>query len=45
MSHEFIDIELAQTDFLYKLLLAGDTGVGKSALMKRLIDDEFKTDH
>jgi len=45
MSHEFIDIEPAHTDFLYKLVFSGDTGVGKSALTKRLMVDEFKTEH
>ena len=44
MSHEVIaDKALAQHDHLFKLIIIGDTGVGKSCLMKRVMDDEFKT--
>ena len=28
-------------DHLFKLIIIGDTGVGKSCLMKRVIDNEF----
>ena len=46
MSHEVIhDKALAQHDHLFKLIIIGDTGVGKSCLMKRVMDDEFKTEH
>ena len=30
---------------MYKLIIIGDTGVGKSCLMKRVMDNEFKTEH
>lgn len=30
---------------MFKLIIIGDTGVGKSCLMKRVMDDEFKTEH
>ena len=46
MPHEVIDDKaLAQHDHLFKLIIIGDTGVGKSCLMKRVMDDEFKTEH
>ena len=32
-------------DHMFKLIIIGDTGVGKSCLMKRVMDDEFKTEH
>ena len=30
---------------MFKLIIIGDTGVGKSCLMRRVVDDEFKTEH
>ena len=30
---------------MFKLIIIGDTGVGKSCLMKRVMEDEFKTEH
>ena len=30
---------------MFKLIIIGDTGVGKSCLMKRVMDNEFKTEH
>lgn len=30
---------------MFKLIIIGDTGVGKSCLMKRVMDDEFKHEH
>lgn len=30
------------SDFMYKIVLVGDTSVGKSSLMKRFADDEFE---
>ena len=46
MPHEVIaDKALAQHDHLFKLIIIGDTGVGKSCLMKRVMDDEFKAEH
>ena len=29
-------------DHLFKRIMVGDTGVGKSCLMKRVMDNEFK---
>lgn len=46
MPYEVIqDKALAQHDHLFKLIIIGDTGVGKSCLMKRVMDDEFKQEH
>ena len=39
------DKAIAQQDHLFKLIIIGDTGVGKSCLMKRVMDNEFKTEH
>ena len=32
---------LVTQDHPYKLIIIGDTGVGKSCLMKRVMDNEF----
>jgi GTPase SAR1 family protein len=32
----------AQYDHMFKLLLTGDSGVGKSSILLRFIEDEFK---
>jgi len=37
--------EEAEFDFLFKLLLIGDTSVGKSCLLLRFADDEFTKDY
>lgn len=29
------------SDFMYKIVLVGDTSVGKSSIMKRFADDAF----
>lgn len=39
------DKSLATQDHLFKLIIIGDTGVGKSCLMKRVMDNEFKAEH
>ena len=39
------DRALTTQDHLLKLIIIGDTGVGKSCLMKRVMDNEFKTEH
>ena len=46
MPHEVItDKTLTTQDHLFKLIIIGDTGVGKSCLMKRVMDNEFKVEH
>lgn len=46
LSHEVIaDKSLTTQDHLFKLIIIGDTGVGKSCLMKRVMDNEFKIEH
>lgn len=46
MHHEVLnDRALTTQDHLFKLIIIGDTGVGKSCLMKRVMDNEFKTEH
>jgi Ras-related protein Rab-2A len=46
MPYEVIaDKSLNTQDHLFKLIIIGDTGVGKSCLMKRVMDNEFKTEH
>lgn len=32
-------------DYLFKLIIIGDTGVGKSCLMRRVMDNDFKVEH
>ena len=32
-------------DHMFKLIIIGDTGVGKSCLMKRVMDEEFRQEH
>jgi GTPase SAR1 family protein len=39
------DKALTTQDHLFKLIIIGDTGVGKSCLMKRVMDNEFKQEH
>lgn len=39
------DKALPTQDHLYKLIIIGDTGVGKSCLMKRVMDNEFQEQH
>ena len=46
MPYEVIgDKALSTQDHLFKLIIIGDTGVGKSCLMKRVMDNEFKGEH
>ena len=46
MPYETItDKALNTQDHLFKLIIIGDTGVGKSCLMKRVMDNEFKSEH
>ena len=39
------DKALATQDHLFKLIIVGDTGVGKTCLMKRVMDDDFSNEH
>ena len=39
------DRALPTQDHLFKLIIIGDTGVGKSCLMKRVMDNEFQEQH
>ncbi len=39
------DKALSTQDQLYKLIIIGDTGVGKSCLMKRIMDNSFESEH
>jgi len=34
-----------QQDFLFKLIVIGDSGIGKSCLMHRMCHNEFTEDH
>jgi len=34
-----------QQDFLFKLIVIGDSGIGKSCLMHRMCHNEFQEDH
>jgi GTPase SAR1 family protein len=39
------DKQFSKQDYLFKLIIIGDTGVGKSCLMKRVMDNDFKVEH
>ena len=46
MPFEVIGDKALSTQYhLFKLIIIGDTGVGKSCLMKRVMDNEFKQEH
>ena len=32
-------------DALFKIIIIGDSGIGKSCVLKRLIDDDFENNH
>jgi len=46
LRHEVI-LDKTQTyhDALFKLIIIGDSGIGKSCVLKRLTEDDFKDDH
>ena len=46
MRHEVI-MDRTQTyfDALFKIIIIGDSGIGKSCVLKRLIDDDFLDEH
>lgn len=39
------DKQLTTQDHLFKLVIIGDTGVGKSCLLSRVMDQQFKLEH
>ena len=46
LRHEVIlDKTQAHHDALFKIIIIGDSGIGKSCVLKRLIEDDFKDDH
>jgi Ras-related protein Rab-2A len=46
MHYEVLNAEeLTTKDYLFKLIIVGDSGVGKSCLMNQLMNKEFKTEH
>ena len=45
MPYELINPKYNKTDFLFKLIIIGDSAVGKSCLMQRVTTNEFTEDH
>ena len=46
LRHEVItDKTLTYHDSLFKIIIIGDSGIGKSCVLKRLVENEFKDDH
>ena len=45
MPHELLDSKTPNQDFLFKLIVIGDSAVGKSCLMHRVCTNEFIEDH
>mmetsp|Transcript_13977 Transcript_13977/g.18960 ORF Transcript_13977/g.18960 Transcript_13977/m.18960 type:complete len:143 (-) Transcript_13977:465-893(-) len=46
LRHEVIaDKTKTYHDTLFKIIIIGDTGIGKSCILKRLVNDEFKEEH
>ena len=45
LRHEVIKEDITNQDCMFKLIIIGDTGVGKSCLMLRGTKDEFRDDH
>ena len=46
LSYELItDKGQENQDFLFKLIMIGNTSVGKTCLLKRVMDDVFKEEH
>ena len=45
MPYELMNPKYNKTDFLFKLIIIGDSAVGKSCLMQRVTTNEFTDDH
>ena len=45
MPYELLDPKNNKSDFLFKLIIIGDSAVGKSCLMQRVTTNEFIEDH
>lgn len=45
MPYEILDGKQQTQDFLFKLIIIGDSAVGKSCLMHRVTTNEFQEDH
>ena len=43
--YKLLDTKQTKTDLLFKLILVGDSAVGKSALMNRVTTNDFTQDH
>ena len=39
------DKTISEQDHLFKIIIIGNTGVGKSCLLKRVMDNEFRNEH
>lgn len=42
---QIVDRTQTHFDALFKIIIIGDSGIGKSCILKRLIDDDFADDH
>ena len=45
MPYELLDPKFNRSDLLFKLIIIGDSAVGKSCLMQRVTTNEFIEDH
>jgi len=46
LSYELMtDKGTEEQDFLFKLIMIGNTSVGKTCLLKRVMDNEFREEH
>jgi len=45
MPYELMDPKLNKSDFLFKLIIIGDSAVGKSCLLQRVTTNAFVEDH
>ena len=42
---QVVDKTQTHFDALFKIIIIGDSGIGKSCILKRLIDEDFLDDH